>query len=91
MDILSKDVFQAVLSNLKNKPIAKSVLQSKLQSMLGTKNEMENEDSGWYYSAYITNGNAQSTRNFCDIRIDYLPTSVIGKIYVIGAEILDYK
>lgn len=91
--MIDKDVIWAVLSSLECKPIMKSELQGKLQEMLETKNELEEGDNEgkWDNSAYFTNGEANSTHNYCDIRIDYLPTRNEGEIYVTGTELLDYQ
>lgn len=91
--MVHKDVIWAVLANMECKPIMKSNLQTTLQSMLGTKNEFEDGDATdkWDNSLYFTSGEANSTRNFCDIRIDYLPTNNKGEIYVTGTEILGYQ
>lgn len=91
--MVHKDVIWAVLANMECKPIMKSNLQTTLQSMLGTKNEFEDGDATdkWDNSLYFTSGEANSNCNFCDIRIDYLPTNNKGEIYVTGTEILDYQ
>lgn len=91
--MIHKDVIWAVLADMECKPIMKSKLQATLQSMLGTKNEFEEGDSTdkWDNSLYFTSGEANSTFNFCDIRIDYLPTNNESEIYVTGTEILNYK
>lgn len=91
--MVHKDVILAVLSGMECKPIMKSNLQTTLQSMLGTKNEFEDGDATdkWDNSLYFTSGEANSNCNFCDIRIDYLPTNNKGEIYVTGTEILDYQ
>lgn len=91
--MVHKDVIWAVLANMECKPIMKSNLQTTLQSMLGTKNEFEDGDATdkWDNSLYFTSGEANSNCNFCDIRIDYLPTNNKGEIYVTGTEILGYQ
>lgn len=91
--MVHKDVIWAVLANMGCKPIMKSNLQTTLQSMLGTKNEFEDGDATdkWDNSLYFTSGEANSNCNFCDIRIDYLPTNNKGEIYVTGTEILGYQ
>ena len=91
--MVHKDVIWAVLANMECKPIMKSDLQAKLQSMLGTKNEFEDGDATdkWDNSLYFTSGEPNSTCGFCDIRIDYLPTNNEGEIYVTGTEILGYQ
>ena len=91
--MVHKDVIWAVLANMECKPIMKSNLQTTLQSMLGTKNEFEEGDATdkWDNSLYFTSGEANSNCNFCDIRIDYLPTNNEGEIYITGTEILDYQ
>lgn len=88
-----KDVIWAVLRGMECKPIMKSKLQTTLQAMLETENELEDGDNDgkWDNSFYFTNGEADSTHNFCDIRIDYLPTNNEGEVYVTGTEILDYQ
>jgi len=88
-----KDVIWAILSDLECKPIMKSKLESTLQTLLGTDNELEDGDNDgkWDNSFYFTSGEADSTCHFCDLRIDYLPTNNKGEIYVTGTEILDYK
>lgn len=91
--MIHKDVIWAVLSGMECKPVMKSKLLDTLQTMLGTKNEFEEGDATdkWDNSLYFTIGEANSTCNFCDIRIDYLPTNNKGEIYVTGTEILGYK
>ena len=91
--MVHKEVIWAVLANMECKPIMKSNLQTTLQSMLGTKNEFEDGDATdkWDNSLYFTSGEANSNCNFCDIRIDYLPTNNKGEIYVTGTEILGYQ
>lgn len=88
-----KDLIWAILKDFECKPIAKTKLESTLQTLLGTDNKLEDGDNygKWDNCFYLTNGEADSTSHFCDLRIDYLPTNNKGEIYVTGTEILDYK
>lgn len=90
----TKTFIECVLSARVGKMIAKKDLEKELQKNLNTRNRFENgddvEEDNPCHGLYFTNGEADATRNFCDIRIDYLKTRQRGTIYVVDYEILNY-
>lgn len=91
--MISKANIKLQLVDLIGMFVKKSDLQEKLQILLSTKNKLEkgdNKDTREPFSFYFTNGEANSTSNVCDIRIDYLKTRNKNILYIYDYDILTY-
>ena len=90
--MVTKEEIKKMLSEMECHFVEKIELQSKLQEMLNTDNKFEDGDDYGLpdYCMYFTNGENDATRNFCDIRVDYLKSRKRGTIFITSFEILNY-